>query len=91
MEITILLAELIPCLLIGYSLGRFKENLSLTITRPLINYGIPISLMGMLLKSGIEFPLLRSALLALVAIGLLMTIINCLPSINILYQTKHSN
>ena len=88
MEIILLLSELIPCLLIGYLLGRFKENLSLTISRPLISYGIPISLMGILLKSGIELPLIESAALALVAIGFLMTILNRLPSVNNLIQNR---
>ncbi len=81
MEIILLFAELIPCLLIGYLLGRFKENLSLTISRPLISYGIPIGLTGILLKSGLELPLIESAALALVAIGILMTILNCLPHV----------
>ena len=88
MEIIILLAELTPFLLIGYLLGRFKENLSLTISRPLISYGIPISLMGILLKSGLELPLIESAALALVAIGFLMTILNRLPSVNNLIQNR---
>ena len=88
MEIILLLAELIPCLLIGYLLGRFKENLSLTISRPLISYGIPISLMGILLKSGLELPLIESAALALVAIGFLMTILYRLPSVNNLIQNR---
>ena len=88
MEIILLLSELIPCLLIGYLLGRFKENLSLTISRPLISYGIPISLMGILLKSGLELPLIQSAALALVAIGFLMTILNRLPSVNNLIQNR---
>ena len=80
MEIIFLLVELIQCLLIGYLLGRFKKDLSLTISRPLISYGIPISLMGILLKSGLELALIESAALALVAIGFLMTILNRLPS-----------
>ncbi|WP_269615579.1 AEC family transporter [Prochlorococcus marinus] len=88
MEIILLLSELIPCLLIGYLLGRFKENLSLTISRPLISYGIPISLMGILLKSGLELPLIESAALALVAIGFLMTMLNRLPSVNNLIQNR---
>ena len=79
MEIIYLLAELIPCLLIGYLLGRFKETLSKTISILLINFGIPISLMGLLLKSGLDMPLIQSALMALVAISILMTILNCLP------------
>jgi len=37
--------------------------------------------MGILLKSGIELPLIESAALALVAIGFLMTILNSLPGI----------
>ena len=88
MEIIFLLAELIPCLLIGYLLGRFNKDLSLTISRPLISYGIPISLMGILLKSGLELPLIESAALALVAIGILMTILNRLPSVNNLIQNR---
>ena len=88
MEIILLLSELIPCLLIGYLLGRFKENLSLTISRPLISYGIPISLMGILLKSGLELPLIESAALALVAFGFLMTILNRLPTVNNLIQNR---
>ena len=88
MEIILLLAELIPCLLIGYLLGRFNENLSLTISRPLISYGIPIGLTGILLKSGLELPLIESAALALVAIGILMTILNRLPSLKNLVPNR---
>jgi len=88
LEIILLLAELIPCLLIGYLLGRFKENLSLTISRPLISYGIPISLTGILLKSGLKLPLIESAALALVAIGILMTILNRLPSLKNLVPNR---
>ena len=68
-----------PCLLIGYLLGRFNKDMSKTICRPLINFGIPVSLMGLLLKFGLEWPLIQSASLAFVAIGLLLTILNCLP------------
>ena len=88
MEIILLLAELIPCLLIGYLLGRFKENLSLTISRLLISYGIPIGLTGILLKSGLELPLIESAALALVAIGILMTILNRLPHVKNLVPNR---
>ena len=88
MEIILLLSELIPCLLIGYLLGRFKENLSLTISRPLISYGIPIGLTGILLKSGLELPLIESAALALVAIGILMTILNRLPHVKNLVPNR---
>ena len=53
-----------------------------------MNYGIPISLMGILLKSGLEFPLIQSAALALVAIGFLMTLLNCLPGIKDLIPNR---
>ena len=79
MPIFYLFAELIPCLVIGYLLGRFKESLSKTISQPLINFGIPISLIGILCKTGLEWPLIQSAGIALVAISLSMTILNCLP------------
>ncbi len=79
MHIINLLAELIPCLLIGYFLARFKPNLSQKVARPLINFGIPISLMGILLKTGLSLPLLEASAIALVAIGFVMTILNCFP------------
>jgi len=60
-------------------LGSFKRNLLQTICDPLINIGIPLSLMGILLKSGVEWPLIQAALLALVAITLSIAILNCLP------------
>ena len=46
-----------------------------------MNYGIPISLMGILLKSGLELPLIESAALALIAIGLLIAILNSFSTI----------
>ena len=79
MQIINLLAELIPCLSIGYVIAKSKPNLSQAVVRPLINFGIPISLMGILLKAGLALPLLESSAIALVAIGLLMTILNCIP------------
>tara|TARA_Y100001978_G_scaffold198514_1_gene211071 strand:- start:101 stop:313 length:213 start_codon:yes stop_codon:yes gene_type:complete len=69
LEIIYLLAELIPCLLTGYLLGRFKKDVCQTILHLLISYGFPISLRVILLKSGLELPLIESAALALVAIG----------------------
>ena len=77
MELIFLLAELIPCLLIGYLLGRFKENISLTISRPLINYVNPITLIGILLNPGLQYPLIQSAAIALVAISIQMSILSC--------------
>tara|TARA_Y100001968_G_scaffold196945_1_gene180635 strand:+ start:944 stop:1267 length:324 start_codon:yes stop_codon:yes gene_type:complete len=91
LAIIYLLAELLPCLLIGYLVGSFKDNLSLTISRPLINYGSPIGLIGILPKSGLRLPLIQSARLALVAIVFLMTILNRSPNIKNLIPKKHCN
>ena len=79
MRIINLLVELIPCLSIGYLLARFKPNLSREVAAPLINFGIPISLMGILLKAGLDLHLLDASAIALVAIGLVMAILNCIP------------
>ncbi len=81
MNVISLLTELVPCLLIGYLLGKFNENLSVVIARPLINFGIPISLMGLLLKVGLKMDLIESAVMALVAIGILMTILVVIPQL----------
>tara|TARA_B100000965_G_C19598146_1_gene761200 strand:+ start:3673 stop:4545 length:873 start_codon:yes stop_codon:yes gene_type:complete len=63
----------------GYILESFNKNLTKKISRLLINFGIPVSLMGLLLKSGLDFQLIKSAGIALVAISFLMTILNYLP------------
>ena len=44
--------------------------------------------MGILLKSGLELPLIESAALALVAIGILMTILNRLPHVKNLVPNR---
>ncbi|KGG12145.1 MULTISPECIES: AEC family transporter [Prochlorococcus] len=75
MNIIHLLTELIPCLLIGYLIGKFNENLSLLIASPLIQFGIPISIMGILLKSGLNGKLIQGALMAWLAIASLAAII----------------
>ncbi len=82
MDIILLLAELVPCLVIGFFLEKFKENFSLFISRPLINYGIPISLTGLLLKSGINSYLLEAMIMAWLVIGLQIILIRVTPTIN---------
>lgn len=70
-----LFIELVPCLAMGYCLGRFTPGLSLRIAQFLINLGIPLSLMGLLLKGGLDWELLKAVGLALLAITLLMLLI----------------
>ena len=45
------------------------------IARPLIRFGIPLSVMGLLLKEGIDINLIKSAFLAFSVIGFLITLI----------------
>ena len=65
--------------MIGYLLGKYKQKLSVKAASPLIRFGVPISLMGILLTVCIDFPLIHSAVMSLVSNGLLMTIISRIP------------
>ena len=47
--------------------------------RPLIRFGIPLSVMGLLLKEGIDINLIKSAALAFFLIGFLIVLINIFP------------
>ncbi len=47
--------------------------------RPLIRFGIPLSVMGILLKEGIDLNLIKSAALAFFLIGFLIVLINIFP------------
>ena len=47
--------------------------------RPLIRFGIPLSVMGLLLKEGIDINLIKSAALAFLLIGFLIVLINIFP------------
>jgi len=47
--------------------------------RPLIRFGIPLSVMGLLLKEGIDINLIKSAFLAFSLIGFLIILINIFP------------
>ena len=68
-----LLVELIPGLLGGYLLGRFKPGWVKPLATPLVRYGVPISLMGLLLKGGLNISLLSTAATAAAAImGMLL-------------------
>ncbi len=73
-------SQLLPLLAVGYLIGRFKPGFSSQIAAPLINYGIPVSLMGLLLKSGLDWLLFQAMILAFFAIGLLIIVLRTLPS-----------
>jgi len=64
---------------LGFFLGKKNPEISQYIARPLIRFGIPLSVMGLLLKEGIDINLIKSALLAFSIIGLLIVLINIFP------------
>ncbi len=80
--------ELIPCLSLGYLIGRFKPGLAGKIAHPLINFGVPISLMGLLLKSGLNGRLFHAFLIALIAIGLMILLIIYTPKLRDLLGSR---
>ncbi len=63
----------------GFLLGKKNPKISKYIARPLIRFGIPLSVMGLLLKEGIDINLIKSAFLASSVIGILITFINIIP------------
>ncbi len=83
-----LFKEFFPLLALGYLIGRFKPGLSSLIAVPLINFGVPISLMGLLLKSGMDWHFFEAFLMALFAIGLLITLMRVLPNMRSLFGSR---
>ncbi len=63
-------------MILGFFIGRRKPKLSELIALPLIKYGIPLSVMGLLLKEGIDLDLIKTALIAFLSIGFLIVLIN---------------
>ena len=63
----------------GFFLGKKNPNISEYIARPLIRFGIPLSVMGLLLKEGIDLNLIKSAFLAFSTIGFLIVLVNRFP------------
>ena len=66
------LLELVPSLLIGFWAGRRHETLSTRLASPLVRFGVPISVMGLLLKGGLSGDMLQAAGLAVLAMGLVL-------------------
>ena len=63
----------------GFFLGKKNPKISEYIARPLIRFGIPLSVMGLLLEEGIDINLIKSSLLAFSLIGFLIILINICP------------
>ncbi len=66
-------------MIFGFFLGKKNPKISEYIARPLIRFGIPLSVMGLLLKEGIDLNLIKSAFLAFFTIGFLIILINTFP------------
>ena len=65
-------------MIFGFFIGKRRPKLSETIALPLIKFGIPLSVMGLLLKEGIDLDLIKTALIAFFSIGFLIVLINYL-------------
>ncbi len=74
-------------MILGFFIGKRKPKLSELIALPLIKYGIPLSVMGLLLKEGIDLDLIKTALIAFLSIGFLIVLINYLS----IFKTRLPN
>ncbi len=74
-------------LIFGFFLGKKNPKISKYIARPLIRFGIPLSVMGLLLKEGIDINLIKSAFLAFSIIGFFIILINIFQ----IFKNKLSN
>lgn len=74
-------------MILGFFIGKRKPKFSELIALPLIKYGIPLSVMGLLLKEGIDLDLIKTALIAFLSIGFLIVLINYLS----IFKTRLPN
>ena len=74
------LLELLPCLLIGFWAGRRHPALSGRLATPLVRFGVPLSVMGLLLKGGLGLEMLTSAGLAVLAISFVLLVTARFPA-----------
>ena len=80
MAIVSLFVELIPSLGLGLWIGWLKPGWTRPVAMPVVHFGVPISLMGLLLKGGIHWSMATNVLIAALAIGLWMLGLQRLPS-----------
>lgn len=73
-----LLWEMVPCLVAGALIGRWRPQWIAPLATPLVRFGVPVSLMGLLLHGGLNSSLLGMALVAVTAIALMLTILRML-------------
>ena len=73
------LLELIPCLLIGFWLGRRHPDWSARLARPLVRFGVPLSVMALLLRGGLSDAVLEAAVVAPLVVGLWLLLVSVRP------------
>ena len=71
-------------------MGRKSPKTSEKISIPLIRYGIPLSVMGLLLKQGIDIDLIRTAIIALITISILIIFIRRIPLLKNQFYPNYS-
>ena len=65
----------------GFFIGKVTPLASEKIALSLIRFGIPLSVMGLLLKAGINFDLINSAVLAFITIVFFLICVNYIPAL----------
>jgi malate permease and related proteins len=73
------LLELVPALLLGLLLARRWPNLSQQLAPPLVRWGVPFSLMGLLLRSGLQWRYAEMLLLALLVVAAGLVVVHAAP------------
>ncbi len=73
--------ELLPALLVGLLLGHRFPGLPAHLAPPLIRWGVPISLVGLLLRSGLHRELLVAGAMPLLATGLGLALLRLWPAL----------
>ena len=68
----------------GSLIGALNPGLSSRFVMPLIDFGVPISVMGLLLQVGLDFRLLKASFLAVLMIGLLILLLRSIPKVKLL-------
>ena len=82
------LLELLPALLLGFWGGRRYPTLSGRLAMPLVRFGVPISVMGLLLRGGLGGEMVVAAVLAVLAIALVLLLAHRLPGFNGLQRSS---
>ena len=69
-----------PCLIGGALIGRWRSQWIAPLALPLVRFGVPVSLMGLLLHGGLNGSLFGMALIAVAAIALMLMILRGLSA-----------